>query len=230
MICQGIYLLDGLLHMELEADAFQKGIQLGAGDGRMIVFQQFHQPTSCRTQGVALPDGGPELFFGDLHTEGVLQIVDEPLEFADPHVPGIGHIPALGQVENVCRLALPQQLVHFLFAVAGGLSHDQIGKIGVGALVGEIEAVAGLDQRAQVAGQLGLGGRDGLGAHAAQADGQQSGSIQDLQRGKGAKASGHLLALFFGGFYGQESGFAGIGKFLEGCGQRDFVHVHSSIF
>ena len=150
-------------------------------------------------QSVAANNGGPKGLVGDGDLKVFFQIGDEPPQLRDPHGQSIGRFHTLGQVEHIHLFALTQQLIHFLFAVAGGLAHDQIGKISIGTLVREVKTVAGFDEGTQVAGQLGLGGGNGFGTHTAQADGQQAGRVQDLQRRKGAKAAGHLLALLLGG-------------------------------
>ena len=128
-------------------------------------------------------------------------------------------------MQNIGLFPLPQQLIHLFLAVAGGFAHDQVGKIGVRAFVGEIKAVAGLDQRAKIPRKYALCRRDGLGTHAAQADGQQTGSVQNLQRRKGAKTARHLFSGLLGSFDFQKAGLSGVGVFLKCSGQMEVFHT-----
>ena len=77
------------------------------------------------------------------------------MELGRPHVQRV-LLTSLRQMQHVDGLQLAQQLVHFLLAVAGRFAHDQIGKVGVRALVRHGKAVAGLDEQAQVCGKVSL--------------------------------------------------------------------------
>ena len=129
---------------------------------------------------------------------------------------------SLRQMENVSRTDAIQQLIHFLLAVAGGLTHDQIGEIGVGTLVRQGEAIAGLDQGAQILGQMGFCRGNGLIAHTAKADADKAGSIQNFSRGKGAENARHSAAILLDLLDPQEACLTGIGKFLKLFGKDKF--------
>ena len=137
---------------------------------------------------------------------------------------------AVGQLHHIDGLEFAQHFIHLLFAVAGGFAHDQVGKIEEGALVGFGKAVAGLDQGAQVAGQVLFGFGDGFAGHGAQAHhsgahghGQLLGQIGAEHAHKGNALLLHL--------HGGDKGFFPLFvEFIKHSGQvfNEFA-VHSCI-
>ena len=61
---------------------------------------------------------------------------------------------AVGQLNNMDGLELSQHLVHLLFAVAGCLAYNQVGKIKEGTFIRLGKAIAGLDEGTEVSGQV----------------------------------------------------------------------------
>ena len=137
-----------------------------------------------------------QLLVGDLDFEGLLQIRDETAQFRRPVCQCVP-VMALGKMQDVAVLELSQQLVHFFLPVTGGLPDDQVGKVGVGTLLADGKTVAGLDERAEIFGQMGFGSGDDFIAHAAEAHREKSGRIQDLQRCEGAENTRNTAARFF---------------------------------
>ena len=116
-------------------------------------------------------------------------------------------------------LELGHLLVHLLLAVAGGFCDDQVGEVEVGALVGLTEAVARLDERAQVLGQVLFGCRDGFVGHGAQAhDGSAHGDGQ-LFGEVGAVDADDGLVLVFDGLHCHEGVLTSLGEVLEDFGE-----------
>ena len=57
-------------------------------------------------------------------------------------------------------------MLQFALAVAGGLADDEVGELEVRTGVGQRKAIARLDERTQIAGQMSLGCRDGSSVNA----------------------------------------------------------------
>ena len=66
---------------------------------------------------------------------------------------------------------------------------------------------------------MGLCIGNGLGAHAAEADGGEAGGLQDLMGCEGAENTGNLLALVLQILDPEKARFPGIGKLFEFFGQ-----------
>ena len=177
--------------------------------------QQFHQFRAPLTQEITLDGGGTQGIVGNGDAEFFLQIVTETTQLRAPHLLGIGQVGALGQVEHINFLAAPHQFVHFLLSIAGGFSHDQIGKIGVGTFVTDIKTVTGFDERAEIFGQIPLGGGDGFGAHTAQTDGDNAGGVEDLKGRKGTEIACYFASGFLGVLHLQKAGLAAFTIFFE---------------
>ena len=134
-----------------------------------------------------------QLLVGDPDVKGLFQVRNEAAQLGGPvkqRVP----VMALGEVQNVAVFELSQQLIHFFLAVAGGLSDNQVGKVGVGTLLADGKTVAGLDERAEVLRQMGLCRGNDLITHAAEAHREEPGRVQDFQRCEGAENPCHPAA------------------------------------
>ena len=132
----------------------------------------------------------------------------------------------MGQLHDVGLLNFVQQLEHLLLAVAGGLTHHQVGEVEVGAGIGQGKTVAGLDQGTQVPGQIGLGGGDGLIGEGAQTHGQSAGGIDQLDGNEGAEHADDLGTLVLQFLHAQEAGLPGLRVGLKICRQIQLV-VHN---
>ena len=81
----------------------------------------------------------------------------------------------LGQLQQENRFVGSKQLVHFLFAVTGGVGHHHICGAQVGAAVFKRKTKTALDERAKGSGQHFFGSGDGIVAGAAQRNRDGSG-------------------------------------------------------
>lgn len=76
---------------------------------------------------------------GDFHIEALLELLFEQLAFLVPDIAGISAVAGLGQLHDVHRLDVGEQLVHLLLAVARGFAQDHVAEVGEGTFVGERE-------------------------------------------------------------------------------------------
>ena len=211
---QGVDLVDGLAAVKLKVGAVQHCVQVGACHRRRV---QLHQLIEV-AQGQAVLVGQmylfAQLFLGDLDAEFFFQLVFEGDDLLAPELAAHRRL-AVWQLHDVGILDLAEHLIHLLLAVAGGLADNQVGEVEEGALLGLGKAVAGFDQRAEVARQVLLRFRDGLVGEGAQADRDGAGGHDDLGGGVGAEGAdkGNVLLL---DFVGVQEGIAALfAKFFE---------------
>ena len=211
---QGVDLVDGLAAVKLKVGAVQHRVQVGACHRRRV---QLHQLIEV-AQGQAVLVGKvhllAQLFLGDLDAEFFFQLVFEGDDLLAPELAAHRGL-AVWQLHDVGILDLAEHLVHLLLAVAGGLADNQVGEVEEGALLGLGKAVAGFDQRAEVARQVLLRFRDGLVGEGAQADRDGAGGHDDLGGGVGAEGAdkGDVLLL---DFVGVQEGIAALfAEFFE---------------
>ena len=126
-------------------------------------------------------------------------------------------------------LAARHQLIHLFLPVARRLADNEIGKVGIRALVAHIKAVARFDERAEIARQIDLRGRDRLGAHTAETHGEHPGGVQNLQWRKRAERTGYAPPAFFGGLYLEKACFARVGIGFKCFGKRE-LHAYMTSF
>ncbi len=108
-------------------------------------------------------DGLSELGLRDIHRKPGRQLLRELAQFEHPMLVRVGVFGLLRQFDHIHWFGEAEQLEHLLLAVAGRLRHDQVGPIEEGILAGDVVAEGGLDERAEVGGQMLFGCRDGFG-------------------------------------------------------------------
>ena len=138
--------------------------------------------------------------------------------------PQLQALGALGvwQLHSVHWLELTEVFVHLLLAVAGGLADNQVGEVEVRAFVGLGKAVAGFDQRAEVARQVLFRVRDGFIRGGAQAYDAGSHRHRNLLREVGAEGAdeGNVFLLQL---VGSHEGFlTHLAEFAENFGKVFF--------
>ena len=87
--------------------------------------------------------------------------------------------------------------IHFLFAIAGGFAHHEVGKVEVGAFVGLAKTVAAFYQRTEVARQILFGLFNRLVGGGTQRHHHRARGQRDLLRHKGAVGANQRNILLF---------------------------------
>ena len=217
-----------LLHMrhsvrevKVESQPVENLIKLRAGNGRGVGAQHFHEMRAGLAQRVSLPRRGAQRIVRDLRAEALFKIFLQPPHLGAPHIARIRKIDALRQMQQKELLAARHQLIHLFLPVARRLADNEIGKVGIRALVAHIEAVARFDERAEIARQIDLRCRDRLGAHAAETHGEHPGGVQNFQWRERAERTGYAPPAFFGGLHLEKARFARVGIGFKCFGKRE---------
>ena len=136
------------------------------------------------------------------------------LEQLDPAE--VGKLNAALQQKN--GLVGCKQLVHFLFAVAGGFPDHQVREIEVGAFIGFAEAVAAFNQRAEVARQIFLRFFNGFIRGGTERNHNRTGCHRDLLRHKGAVGANQRNAALLEIHDGEKAFLASFRELIENGG------------
>ena len=214
-----------LVQVEGEAARVHTGAHLIAAHGGRVQLAQLQVAEHHVPLPVLPPDGLADVILGDGDAVKGLQLLLEGDDLVPPEGEG-GFIPAVGQLHDIGVLDLLEQLEHLLLAVAGGLAHHKVGEVEVGAGIGEGKAVAGLDEGAQVPGQVGLGCGDGLLGEGAQPHGQGPRRVHQLGGHKGAEHAHHPGALVLELLHAQKARLPGLSIGLKVGGQLDIGLFH----
>jgi len=156
--------------------------QVDAAHGRRLVGLERKHLELGGTQAVATTHGGAQVVVGDRDAVETLELLLEQAALLVPALTLIGTIATLRQVQNVRTLELPQQLVHLLLAVAGGLTDNHVAEVRKRALLRVGKAVGRLDERAEVCRQHLLGLGNHLVGRAAQRHARSPRGIDNLER------------------------------------------------
>jgi len=155
--------------------------QFHARNGRGLALCQIHNGLEGQAFAVHELDGVAQLLLCDGYVKFFFQIGDEQLKLVPPVSEGV-IILHLWQLQQKNGFVGCKQLVHFLFAVTGGVGHHHISGAQVGATVFKGKAEAALDERAKSAGQHFFCRGDGIVAGAAQRNGDGPGGHRYFRR------------------------------------------------
>ena len=155
---------------------------LPAEQGRVVRLHQRRQLAAQPALAVQQPDRLAELAVRNVHGKPLRQERPKLLQLLNPIRQCVRVVAAVRQFEDVHRPRLGHQLVHLLLAVAGGLAHHQVGHFEKRVAAKQVVAVGRLDQRAEIGGQVLLGGGNGFRRAAAEADRHAAGRHDQLAR------------------------------------------------
>ena len=139
-----------------------------------------------RVHPVAQRDRPADFLVRYLYAETLFKDFPEFEDFMLPELAAHFVLRVLRQLHDVRRAQLVEQLVHFLLSVAGRLAYDDVAEMEVRAGVRQREAVARLDERAEVARQVLFRRGYRLVARAAERDGDAARRVDQLPRREGA--------------------------------------------
>ncbi len=194
LVAEGVHFFGQPHRVVVEGDLVdEQGI--AAGDERRVALAQLGQAQQGLPLGVDHFDRLAQRVLGDLSSRKLLEARSQAAHLFPPQA-AVGVRLTLRQLHHVHGLEVIQDLVVFLLAVAGGLAHQQVAGLDVRAYLGQLETQRGLDEGADVTGQvlLGLLGGDlgpGTEAHA-----DAAGGDDQLLRHVGAEGPDHRAPRF----------------------------------
>ena len=156
--------------------------QVDAAHGRRLVGLQRKHLELGRTQAVATTDGSAQVIVGNRDAVEALELLLEQAALLVPALALVGTVATLRKMQNVRALELVEQLVHLLFAVAGGLADDHVAKVRKRALLRVGKAIGRLDERAEICRQHLLGLGNHLIGRTAQSHARGARGIDNLER------------------------------------------------
>ncbi len=209
-----------VVNVEVERAREHRAHELDAAHRRRLLGLQLEHAELRRTQAVAATSCGAQVVVGDGDAVEPLEALLEQAALFAPALALVGTLAALRQVQDVHRLEVGEQLIHLLFAVAGGLADDQIREVREGALLRVGEAVGRLDERAEVRRQDLLGVGDDLVGRAAQAHRRGTGRVDDLHGRVAAQHAHQAISRLLEVFDADKRGLALLVELLERARQR----------
>lgn len=185
------------LDIKAERTGKHSAHQVNATHGRRLVGLKREHIELRRTQAIAATDGGAQVVISNRNAVEALELLLEQAALLVPAFTLVGTIATLRKMQNVRALELVEQLVHLLFAVAGGLADDHVAKVRKRTLLRVGKAVGRLDERAEVCRQHLLGLGNHLIGRAAQGHTCSARGVDNLERRIAAQKADQAIAGLF---------------------------------